>query len=71
MSLVKILKDHSKKHKRAASIRLSVYGPIFAFQPEQKCLTQHPLGKSTFDSKRFFSVIIMTATAIQSAHQEV
>lgn len=33
MSLVKILKGHSKKQKRATSIRVSVYEPMFAFQP--------------------------------------
>lgn len=34
MSLLKILKGHSKKQKVATSIRVSVCGPKFAFQPQ-------------------------------------
>lgn len=61
MSLLKILKSHSKKLKRVTSPQpwgwvgrggsLSV-GPCLLSSPQKKHLIQHLLGKSTYDSKR-------------------
>lgn len=69
MSLLKILKSHSKKLRRVTSPpyptgagrggvgrggSLSV-GPCLLSSPQKKHLTQHPLGKPACDSKRCLS----------------
>lgn len=65
MSLVKILKSCRQGPPPQQCLPMSSHS---LSNPKQKSPTQHPLGKSTFDSKTRRSVMIIKVPAAPSAH---